>query len=243
MVLEGCRAWYPLAAEAEKQKLQEVMEKAARAAADAHRFGRYVFFLYDQTGEEQYRTWIERNAEWLKNSPQSENGVFGCVEDSSRKISGSVMFSVYPFYMEYETRYHNKAEYAQIVRQLLALAPSEQADMEQKGWYLMAVIDVIDSMSREIFEHYKSLEEIFKKTIRNILAAGWNNDFSKKESAMMGYSIIKACNLGVLNSEKYAEIGLSMIDGLIKEPFDSKDSERMGIAMMAYAQRLILSRE
>ena len=220
MVLEGCRAWYPLAAEAEKQKLQEVMEKAARAAADAHRFGRYVFFLYDQTGEEQYRTWIERNAEWLKNSPQSENGVFGCVEDSSRKISGSVMFSVYPFYMEYETRYHNKAEYAQIVRQLLALAPSEQADMEQKGWYLMAVIDVIDSMSREIFEHYKSLE-----------------------SAMMGYSIIKACNLGVLNSEKYAEIGLSMIDGLIKEPFDSKDSERMGIAMVAYAQRLILSRE
>ena len=254
MVLEGCRAWYPLAAEAEKQKLQEVMEKAARAAADAHRFGRYGFFLYDQTGEEQYRTWIERNAEWLKNSPQSENGVFGCVEDSSRNISGSVMFAVYPFYMEYETRYNNKKNYPDIFQQfrfvienmrnpLLTLAPSEQTDMEQTGWYLMTVIDVIDSMSREIFEHYKSLEEIFKKTIRNILAAGWNNDFSKKESAMMGYSIIKACNLGVLNSEKYAEIGLSMIDGLIKEPFDSKDSERMGIAMMAYAQRLILSRE
>ena len=185
MVLEGCRVWYPLTAEAEKQKLQEVMEKAARAAAGAHRFGRYVFFLYDQTGEEQYRTWIERNAEWLKNSPQSENGVFGCVEDSSRNISGSVMFAVYPFYMEYETRYHNKAEYAQIVRQLLTLAPSEQTDMEQTGWYLMAVIDVIDSMSREIFEHYKSLEEIFKKTIRNILAAGWNNDFSKKESCLL----------------------------------------------------------
>ncbi len=49
-------------------------------------FGRYGFFLYDQTGEEQYRTWIERNAEWLKNSPQSENGVFGCVEDSSKHI-------------------------------------------------------------------------------------------------------------------------------------------------------------
>lgn len=117
MMLSSFRSWFwrdaehgiPWAAEAEKQKLQEVMEKAARAAADAHRFGRYGFFLYDQTGEEQYRTWIERNAEWLKNSPQSENGVFGCVEDSSRKISGSVMFSVYPFYMEYETRYHNKA--------------------------------------------------------------------------------------------------------------------------------------
>ena len=34
-----------------------------------------------------------------------------------------------------------------------------------------------------------------------------------------------------------------MIDGMIKESFDSKDSERMGIAMMAYAQRLNISRE
>lgn len=209
MVLEGCRAWYPLGRGSGKAKAARGDGESGPCGSRCPPVCRYVFFLYDQTGEEQYRTWIERNAEWLKNSPQSENGVFGCVEDSSRKISGSVMFSVYPFYMEYETRYHNKAEYAKIVRQLLALAPSEQADMEQKGWYLMAVIDVIDSMSREIFEHYKSLEEIFKKTIRNILAAGWNNDFSKKESAMMGYSIVKACNLGVLNSEKYAEIGLS----------------------------------
>lgn len=120
MVLEGCRAWYPLGRGSGKAKAARGDGESGRAAADAHRFGRYVFFLYDQTGEEQYRTWIERNAEWLKNSPQPENGVFGCVEDSSRKISGSVMFSVYPFYMEYETRYHNKAEYAQIVRQLLA---------------------------------------------------------------------------------------------------------------------------
>ncbi len=87
----------------------------------------------------------------LRTARSPKTAYSGCVEDSSRNISGSVMFAVYPFYMEYETRYHNKAEYAQIVRQLLTLAPSEQTDMEQTGWYLMAVIDVIDSMSREIF--------------------------------------------------------------------------------------------
>lgn len=103
----------------------------------------------------------------------------------------------------------------------------------------MTLILVIDSMSKEIFEHYKSLEEIFKKTIRKILSLGWNKGFNQKESAMLGYSIVKACNLGVLNSEKYAEIGLSMIDG-INEPFDLKDSELSGIAMMAYAECLIL---
>ena len=43
MVLEGCRVWYPLTAEAEKQKLQEVMEKAARAAAGLA--GTYFFCM------------------------------------------------------------------------------------------------------------------------------------------------------------------------------------------------------
>ena len=43
----------------------------------------------------------------------------------------------------------------------------------------MAVIDVMNGMSREI-SNITNLEEILRKTIRNILAAGWNNDFSKK---------------------------------------------------------------
>ena len=58
---------------------------------------------------------------------------------------------------------------------------------------------------------------------------------------MVGCSILKACNMGVLNSEKYAEIGLSMTDGLINGSFDLKDSELAGLAMMAYAWRLTLN--
>jgi len=136
----------------------------------------------------------------LRTARSPKTAYSDAVEDSSRNISGNVMYAVYPFYMEYETRYHNKAEYAKIVRQLLALAPSEQTDMERTGWYLMTVIDVIDSMSREIFRNITNLsKEIFKKTIRNILAAGWNNDFSKKEKCNDGIFYCKGLQSGRLN--------------------------------------------
>ena len=52
VMVGGMQSMVSLVAGRKAKGLQEVMEKAARAAADAHRFGRYVFFLYDQTGEE-----------------------------------------------------------------------------------------------------------------------------------------------------------------------------------------------
>lgn len=203
--------------------------------------GMTYFFEYDRTGEEQYKDKIETCMTWLRECPRTAEGVFECVEDASGQRMWRAIAQIYPFYMEYETRYHNKAEYADIVKQLSALEPSQQEWTTEMAWYLMTLIDVIDGMNKEIFEHYKSLEEIFKKTIRNILGNGWDESFNKKESAMMGYSIVKACNLSVLNSEKYAEIGLSMIGGQINEPFDLKDSEMVGIAKEADAQRLILN--
>lgn len=248
-ILSGCRELYQASqSEEERAFLLNFLREGSKAPEGAKEQelkvllpGNTYFFLYDNTGETHYKETIDVCMKWLKCCSRTENGVFGCGKDSSCQMPWNILYQVYPFYMKYETRYHNKAEYLDIVKQLFALRTSEDAWTSETGWYLMTVIDVMDSMSQEIFEHYKSLEEIFKKTIRNILERGWDKNFDKKESAMMGYSIVKACNLGVLNSEKYAEVGLSMIDGMINDPFDPKDSEMVGIAMMAYAERLTLN--
>ena len=129
--------------------------------------------------------------------------------------------------MEYETRYHNKAGCNDIVNQLTEMRSGKDAI-----WYVMALIDVLDHMSIEIFEHYKSLQEIFKKTIKCIPLGG----DAKMQKVCMGYAILKACNIGILNPEKYLETGRTLIDGAIDEPFDQKDDVSMGIMMMAYAQ-------
>lgn len=121
----------------------------------------------------------------------------------------------------------NKAGYNDIVNQLTEMRSGKDAI-----WYVMALIDVLDHMSIEIFEHYKSLQEIFKKTIKCIPLGG----DAKMQKVCMGYAILKACNIGILNPEKYLETGRTLIDGAIDEPFDQKDDVSMGIMMMAYAQ-------
>lgn len=185
------------------------------------------FMLYEQTGEEKYREEIEQYKDWLKSCP---------VEKQLGQIPWNKLYRMYTFYMEYETKYHNKAEYGMIVEQLQRLRVPMEHWTSELGWYLMTLIDVMDHMSQEIFEHYKSLEEIFKTTIRTVLKENWETDFEKKERAMLGYVILKACRLHVLNSEKYAPAGLSMIDGMINERVETKDTEMTGIVMMAYAE-------
>lgn len=188
---------------------------------------RYNFVLYEQTGEEKYREEIEQYIDWLKSCP---------VEKQHGQIPWNELYRMYTFYMEYETKYHNKAEYGIIVERLQMLRVPMEHWTSELGWYLMTLIDVMDHMSQEIFEHYKSLEEIFKTTIRTVLKENRETDFEKKERAMLGYVILKACRLHVLNSEKYAPAGLSMIDGIINERVETKDTEMTGIVMMAYAE-------
>lgn len=225
----GCRELY-LASKnrKEKDKLLYFLKRFADVCnEEVLTLGSTYFFLYDETEQEQYKEAVG----------VCRKRLWECLDEKSWQL----ISQMYPFYMQYETRCHNKAKYADIVRRLWELKTSCGASADATAWYLMTVISVMDYMSIEIFEHYKSLEEIFKKTIKNILENNSDKDFDKKESAMMGYSILKACNMGVLNSEKYAEVGRSMIDGVINEPLDPKDSEMVGIAMMAYAQYLTLN--
>lgn len=199
---------------------------------------RYDFVLYERTGDEKYREKIEQYKDWLKSCSYTRNGVFESGEEQQKKIPWNVLYRMYTFYMEYETKYHNKAEYGIIVEQLRMLqVPTEQWTTEL-GWYLMTLIDVMDHMSQEIFEHYKSLEEIFKTTIRTVLKENWKANFESKERAMVGYAVVKACRLHVLNSEKYAPVGLSMIDGIIDELNGTNDTEMTGVVMMAYAESM-----
>lgn len=199
---------------------------------------RYNFELYEKNGDEQYKEKIEQYKDWLKSCSCTANGVFEERQGQLRELSWNELYQIYTFYMEYETKYHNKAEYGVIVEQLQMLRVPMQHWTSELGWYLMTLIDVMDHMSREIFEHYKSLEEIFKTTIRTVLKENWEADFEKKERAMVGYAIVKACRLHVLNSEKYAKAGLSMIDGIINELTEIRDTEMTGIVMMAYAESM-----
>lgn len=216
-----------------------------------------LFYIYDLTGEEKYAKAIGRIQDKIRGLERDQHGNF-IWEDGLERL--------FPFYMEYETRYHKKENYNDIITQLL--------NGREKGFktsYLMALIDVIDAMSIEIFEHYKTLEKCFKEETKKILP-GFIRQVKEQTKGMeegefvgncmevisvleTAYAIIKACRIGVLSKEKYERTGLEAFRGITAERlFQSAEegesngmadrkAECIGIFMMAYAQKLMMQKQ
>ena len=226
--------------------------------------GKILFFLYDKTGEEKYRKAMDVMMEQLKGQPRCENGSFWHKKIYPNQLWLDGLYMAQPFYMEYETKYHKKEMYNDIIRQFenvqkylydeekgLCYHGYEEtksifwADKETGrsksfwlrsiGWHIMAVIDTMDAMSFEIFEHYKRLQDIFKLLIKGILqyqdketglfyqvvdkAETEGNYLETSGSAMIGYAILKACRMGVLSKEKYMPIGIRIVESILHNKF------------------------
>lgn len=230
--------------------------------------GRILFFLYDKTGEEKYRRAIETLMDQLRSQPRCECGSFYHKEIYPRQIWLDSLYMAQPFYMEYETRYEKKEKYNDIIcqfenvqkflynkeRGLCYHAYDEAREqswadkdtgcssnfwLRSMGWYLMALVDTMDSMSFEIFEQYKKLEGIFKQMLSGILqyqdkesklfyqiidrGDTPGNYLETSGSAMIAYAVLKGCQMGVLLKEKYIEKGGEILDSLLERKLEERD--------------------
>lgn len=236
---------------------------------DSIHTGKVLFFLYEETKEEKYRKAIEILMDQLRSQPRTKCNNFWHKQIYPNQIWLDGLYMAQPFYMEYETKYNNKEHYSDIVSQfknvrkfiydeeksLYYHAYDEAkvqiwADKETgkspnfwlraMGWYLMALIDTMDVMSKEIFEQYKELEGIFKEAVKGILQYQdkesklfyqiidkgdiEGNYLETSGSAMVAYAIIKGCRLGVLSKEKYKETGLEILNSIIDNMLIEEDS-------------------
>lgn len=237
---------------------------------DSINAGKVLFFMYDKTGEEKYRKAIEFLMEQLRMHPRCSTGNFFHKEIYPNQIWLDGLYMAQPFYMEYETKYNNKENYSDIVSQFenvqkymynqskgLCYHAYDEAKeqfwanketgcspnfwLRSMGWYLMALVDVMDHMSREIYEQYRKLEDIYRLMIHGILQYQdkssrlfyqvidredvEDNYLETSGSAMIAYSIIKACRMGILLKEKYASVGMEMVESLIKNKLWEEDGK------------------
>ena len=86
----------------------------------------------------------------------------------------------------------NKENYSSIVTYFKTQKTLSEAD-------LALLIDMIEEMSPEIYEHYRALQDMFREGIRKHLEA--SKDF--RRAARIRHK--KACALGTLLAEKYAD--------------------------------------
>ncbi|MGL5543803.1 MAG: glycoside hydrolase family 88/105 protein [Cetobacterium sp.] len=119
------------------------------------------------------------------------------------------------------------------------------------GWHLMAMVDTLEYMSEEIFNEYRGLQILFKEAIkgidqyRDLKKNMWYQVVDKQDksgnyletsgSLMIAYSMMKGARLGYI-SEKYAEIGKKVFEGICKEYLKNQENGSLtlgGICLVA----------
>ena len=79
---------------------------------------------------------------------------------------------------------------------------------------LVLLIDVIDGMSEEIFEHHKALQDLCKRRVqefRKTYEAEGNFDFlDETERSQLAYVLKQACSMKVLLAEKYEHMATAL---------------------------------
>ena len=160
--------------------------------------GKVLFLAYEKTGEERYRTALEHQINQLRTHPRIPEGNFWHKNRYPHQVWLDGLYMALPFYAEYENKFNNHQEYADIHRQFINVERllkdsktglyyhayddsksmfwadpqtglSKHCWLRAEGWLLMALVDTIDKMSETIFEYYKALIDMFQSAINDFL--------------------------------------------------------------------------
>ncbi len=202
--------------------------------------------MYEATGKEVYRDFVmtrlnrleapEGTAESLP--IQDDPAYFFALDQTGnekyrQKIESLIgqndwTLDFMPFVTAYETRYKRKEHYNEIV----ALFREKE---RFTGSDLVSLIETIGQMSEEIYEYYRELRDLFKAVLKERM----NELPDSSENLEIGYSILKACNMGVLQTEKYSDFG-----ELVWKTIAGNDKDTCaGLQEMLRAQYTILRKQ
>lgn len=100
-----------------------------------------------------------------------------------------------PFLALEDTVCGKKEKYVQIADTWV----QEKEDIN--GWVLLALADTLEPMSKMIYEHYRTLQDLFQSKLDEYLSQEFSHD------VMAGVAILKACRLELVLTERYVEEG------------------------------------
>ncbi|MBN2222612.1 MAG: glycoside hydrolase family 88 protein [Vallitaleaceae bacterium] len=230
--------------------------------------GRVLFDLYQLTGKEKYSKAIETIYEQIKQHPRTEEGNFWHKKIYPQQIWLDGLYMAQPFYTEYETKRNGLKNYKDIFGQFQNVEKymkDEKTGLyyhgfdtsksifwcdpetglsknfwgRAMGWFVMAIIDVIEAMDEQMFYEYRYLMNMFKEVIDALVCVQsesgmWYQVLDQKDaegnyletsaSAIIAYAIYKGVRLEVLPKryKAYADQAFEDICSRYLEEVDGK---------------------
>ena len=229
---------------------------------DSSNCGKALFFAYDETGDERYKKALDYLMDRLAHHPRCACGNFWHKEIYPEQIWLDGLYMAQPLRVEYDMRFGGKQWAADVAKQfsnvraylydedkklyyhacdMLKQQPWANKEtgkspnfwLRSMGWYLMALIDCIDKMDEQLYEHYRVLIDLFREAIAGIRryadpATGLyyqvidradveNNYLETSGSAMILYAMLKGVRLGLLDREDYAAYASAAFESLTRE--------------------------
>lgn len=158
--------------------------------------GKTLFALYEINGKEKYRKAIELIYGQVQRQPRTAEGNFWHKKIYPNQVWLDGMYMGQPFYMEYETKFHHKANYGDIFRQFANVVKymrddetglyyhgydasgkafwcdketglSENFWLRALGWYSMALLDTLSKC--EPGEEYRAEYENLKQVFVRLM--------------------------------------------------------------------------
>lgn len=213
--------------------------------------GKNLFTLYDLTGKQRYRDAIETIRSQLATHPRTKEGNFWHKKIYPWQVWLDGTYMAQPFYMEYETRYNSMKgcldSYHQFMnvkkymkdpvtglyyhgydesRQMYWADPETGCSanfwLRAMGWFLVAMVDVLERMDEQLYYEYRSIMAMLKEAVEAMLpfqdpetgmfwqvidkAGVPGNYLEASGTALFAYAVLKGVRLGYL-PKRFAAYG------------------------------------
>ena len=226
---------------------------------DSTNAGRALFFALDQTGDDRYRKAAEFVNSRLATHPRCACGNFWHKEIYPDQIWLDGLYMAQPFRVMYDMRYGGRQATPDVIRQFQNVktylydpekhlyyhacdlarqqfwadpvtGKSRNFWLRSMGWYLMALVDCIDSMDEALYEHRRVLIDLFRETVAGLLPYADpetglyyqvidqpevpGNYLETSGSAMVIYALLKGARLSLLDAEATVVPALTALNRL-----------------------------
>lgn len=223
--------------------------------------GKVLFDVYKMIGDEKYKKAIETIFNQVKTQPRTNEGNFWHKDIYPHQVWLDGLYMVMPFYIKYIKNFGDLKDLSDIVNQF-ANVRRLMYDNEKKlyyhgydesrkeawsdkktgvsqnfwgraeGWFVMALVDVLEEMDERMESEKDALLKIFNEAINGLIIyqdektgmwyqvldkGGEKGNYQETSATLMiSYSILKGIRLNLLPQE-YKEHGVKAFEGTVNK--------------------------